>query len=310
MPARGAFADGPEDEPEDDLGVFEPDLRLGRMDVDVDVGEGQPQEEEGLRRPAPLEDARIGLAQRRHEDPVLDRTAVDEEVLDRLVGAPGQRQRGQALDPGLALLRGDVHEAVDHLLAEDLEDPLPERRDRRAGERLAGPVDEREPDAGRGQRGLGHVLGHGPELGLARAEELPPRRQVEEEVADLDARAPGEGDVRDGDEPLPFPLDHRPAVARAVEGPQGQPGDRGDAGQRFAPEAEGRDPLQVLLPGDLARRVPAEAERGVLAVHARAVVLDLDQALAAVDKLDPDLGRPGVERVLDELLDDRDRPSR
>jgi hypothetical protein len=48
-----------------------------------------------------------------------------------------------------------------------------------------------------------------------------------------------------------------------------------------------------------------EWRRGVLAVHARAVILNLDHALAAVDELDADLRGPGVERVLDELLDDR-----
>ena len=52
----------------------------------------------------------------------------------------------------------------------------------------------------------------------------------------------------------------------------------------------------------------AEAEGGVLGGHALAVVPDGDEPLPAVEELDADLGRPGVEGVLDELLDDGDRP--
>jgi hypothetical protein len=82
--------DGPQDQPEDELGVPEPDLGLRRVDVDVDVGERERQEQEGLGRPAPFQDARVSLVEGRLQDAVLDRPAVDDNVADLLHGLPQQ----------------------------------------------------------------------------------------------------------------------------------------------------------------------------------------------------------------------------
>lgn len=154
-----------------------------------------------------------------------------------------------------------------------------------------------------GQGGLRHVLGDEPELGRVRAEELAPSGQVVKEFPDLDRRPPRQGDVGDGSELLALALDHRAAVPGAVMRPQGQFRNGGDAGQGLAAEAEGGDPLEVVLARNLARRVPPEAQGRVLAAHARAIVLDLDQPLPAFDEFDPDVGGSGVEGILDEFLD-------
>ena len=83
---------------------------------------------------------------------------------------------------------------------------------------------------------------------------------------------------------------------------------RGDARQRLAAEAERRDRAEIVGAADLARRVPLDRQPRVLRLHPLAVVLDADQLLAAELDRDGDAARAGVERVLDQLLDDRGRP--
>ena len=60
--------------------------------------------------------------------------------------------------------------------------------------------------------------------------------------------------------------------------------------------------------GDLARRVALEREAQLAGLDAAAVVGDADQRQAALADLDGDLRRAGVERVLDQLLDDGGGP--
>ena len=62
---------------------------------------------------------------------------------------------------------------------------------------------------------------------------------------------------------------------------------------------------EVVGAGDLAGRVPLEAEPRVVGRHADAVVLDAHEPLAAVLDRDRDARRLGVDGVLDQLLDDR-----
>ena len=59
---------------------------------------------------------------------------------------------------------------------------------------------------------------------------------------------------------------------------------------------------------DLAGRVPFDGQPGVVRLHPLAVVLDVNQLLAAKLDGDGDTPRAGVDRVLDQLLDHRGRP--
>ena len=65
-----------------------------------------------------------------------------------------------------------------------------------------------------------------------------------------------------------------------------------------------RDALEVIERGDLARRVARERERQFGGRDALAVVANADQPDAAVLDVDRHLTRAGIERVLDQLLDD------
>ena len=51
-----------------------------------------------------------------------------------------------------------------------------------------------------------------------------------------------------------------------------------------------------------------DGEREVVSVHAGAVVGDADQPQAAARRRDVDAARAGIDRVLDQLLDDARRP--
>ena len=84
--------------------------------------------------------------------------------------------------------------------------------------------------------------------------------------------------------------------------------DRGDAGQRLAAKAERADRRQVVGAGDLAGGVALDRQPRVLSLHPLAIVLDADRLLAAELDGDGDAAGAGVERVLDQLLDDRGRP--
>src|ERR1700737_1893503 len=82
----------------------------------------------------------------------------------------------------------------------------------------------------------------------------------------------------------------------------------GDAGQRLSPEPQRLDPDQVGNGAELGRGVSHEGQGEVLGLDAGPVV-DYQDALqpSAID-LDRNAPRPGVDAVLNQLLDDRRRP--
>jgi len=178
------------------------------------------------------------------------------------------------------------------------------RRERRRLEQRPPLVAEREPDL---RPGEGVPLDHleaAAQLGRRRLEELPPGRDVEEERPDLDRGAAGDRDRLDAEDPPPFDP-HPGAEAGLLGGGQLEAGDGGDRRERLAPEAEAADPFEVGEAGDLARGVAVEGEERVVAPHPAAVVADGDPPLATALELDLDRPRPGVESVLDELLEHR-----
>ncbi len=81
--------------------------------------------------------------------------------------------------------------------------------------------------------------------------------------------------------------------------------DRRDGGQRLAPEAERPHAQQVVQIAQFARRVALEGEGDLVRADAAAVVRDANALQPAAAHLDDDLPRPGIERVLDQFLDDR-----
>jgi hypothetical protein len=169
-------------------------------------------------------------------------------------------------------------------------------------------VGEPKTDLRPGQSEAGQQLADVPDLGGRGAQELAARRGIGEQIGHLDARPGGRaglGDFDDlavahddasGGEIVAPPRHHR----RLADGP--------DAGQRLAAKAEGADAQQIVDFRQLAGGVPRESAHRVVAHHPLAVVDDGDEGAAGLLELDDDARRAGVERVLDQLLDDRRRP--
>ncbi len=145
------------------------------------------------------------------------------------------------------------------------------------------------------------------QLGLTGLEELASGRDVEEQRGDVDGRAAGAGGRLDRQDPATFEEHPGPLPRRRRRG-ELDLGDRGDRRQRLAAESQGGDLFEVGHRRDLARRVAVEGEESVVAVHAGAVVGDADALPPTPLEVDLEPRRPGVEGVLDQLLDHRRRP--
>ena len=91
-----------------------------------------------------------------------------------------------------------------------------------------------------------------------------------------------------------------PARAR----PQHEVRHRRDRRQRLAAEPERQDRGEIVGAPDLARRVPLDRQPRILRLHPFAVVFDAHLLLAAELDVDREPPRAGVDRVLDQLLDD------
>jgi len=74
--------------------------------------------------------------------------------------------------------------------------------------------------------------------------------------------------------------------------------------QRLATKAEASYADEVVRGANLRRRVSFERHDGILARHTAAVVADSNTLTTAVFDREIDRGRAGVERVLDQFLDD------
>jgi hypothetical protein len=83
-----------------------------------------------------------------------------------------------------------------------------------------------------------------------------------------------------------------------------EPGHRADGGQGLAAEAERRDGAEIAR-SELRGGVPLDGEVEVLPIHPDAVVDDADQAASARLHRDGDRAGSGIERILDQFLDDR-----
>ena len=87
-----------------------------------------------------------------------------------------------------------------------------------------------------------------------------------------------------------------------------QPRHRTDRWQRLAAKSKRCNRLEILERGDLAGGVALHGERQLVGLDADAIVAHPHQAEAALLDVDLDAPRAGIERVLDQLLDDGGRP--
>ena len=167
---------------------------------------------------------------------------------------------------------------------------------------------EGETDAGRGQRQPAHGrrdlrrLAADAGAGEGRAA----RGEIGEEPAHGDRRA-GRPRRRLVPQHASAAQGQPPASSRAGRRDEIELGDTGDAGERLTTEAEGAHRVEALgriLAGGVA--LAGEPELG--GADAAAIVADPDEIETTAADVDANGGRPGVERVLDQLLDHRSWP--
>ncbi len=165
-------------------------------------------------------------------------------------------------------------------------------------------VDQLESELGvrerRRQTDVGDLQG----LRLSRAQELPPSGDVVEELLDVEGRPSGAARVLHARLATAVDADLRALDGVPRAGEDAKLRDGCDRRERFAAEPHGLHAKQVLERADLARRVPPHRQDGVLPIHPDPIVLDEDPLLAALSDLDADGGSLGVQRVLEQLLDD------
>src|ERR1019366_6948182 len=160
-----------------------------------------------------------------------------------------------------------------------------------------------EADLGMGEGQIGDGAHRGRRLAALAAEEGGAGRRVVEGVAALDRRARGtsRGPIL---QDLAGPGMQQPGAVLSG-GAAGDPevADGGDAGQRLPPEAEAPDPGEVVDGPELGGGMAGDRQTELVTGDAGAVVGHHDAYQTASLQVDVDARRPGVERVLAELLD-------
>ena len=179
------------------VGVAEPELGLGRMDVHVNLL-GRDAEEQGHHGIASLrQEIAIGGAHRAGEQLVAHRAPVHREVELGAIRPVQRGEPGEALDRDLAAQGAHRQRVVHEILAQDAAEPRQPMVDQpgRAGlepERGALAIGEAEGDLGLGQSEPLHHVGDRRALGPLGFHEFEPRRGRVEQIAHLDPRAGAE----------------------------------------------------------------------------------------------------------------------
>src|SRR6266511_3872319 len=77
----------------------------------------------------------------------------------------------------------------------------------------------------------------------------------------------------------------------------------GDTGQCLTAKPQRRQRLQVVNVPDLTGREALQRQRGLLGMHAAAVIRHLDETPSPVDQLDVNTRTASIEGIVDEFLD-------
>jgi hypothetical protein len=164
---------------------------------------------------------------------------------------------------------------------------------------------EHEGHLGKGQGGEGEIMLDVSPFGFLAAQEFPAGRQIEEQIAHLDAGSRGRAGGLDFEQFTSVDDDLRRLRSGGLRFArcQGETADAGDAGQGFTTETHGGNRGQVIGGLNFTGGVAFEAEQGIVAAHAQAVVGDPDQAAAPGLDFGGDGGSLGIERILDQFLD-------
>ncbi len=298
------------------VGLPEPHLGLRRVDVDVEIL-GIHLEEHHRDRVAPHGEQRvIRLDDRVRDGAVLEPAAVDEQADVSPVGAVQGGCAHIAAHRGAApVMQGRSRSVVriaisaqgDHLAGElqavDLDQHVEQlARSGRLEEQLAVGY-QGEAALGIRQRVAGHDLLDVRGLGRRLLEELQPRGHVGKQVLHGHCGAPRRAHKRVLHLVAFGHPDECGRVAPLTSREQCHLRHRGDACEGLPAEPKGGQVPQILRGAELGGRVAQESHAHLVRRDAAAVILDPDQAPPSLPHLHPDIGRAGIQAVLDQFLD-------
>ena len=178
-------------------GIAKANLRLGGMNVDVDVGRRDVEKQRKKRRAPARDEIAVSGANGADQELVLHRTAVDEQELLRAIGPVKRREASETEDAhrGRRTIAGarDFKRVVHELAAHDGADPFePSGRRtvalREDGRFLLARL-QREADVGMRHRQPPDDIGDGHGLGALGLQKLETRRRRGKEIAYLDDRS-------------------------------------------------------------------------------------------------------------------------
>ena len=288
--------------------VEEFDLGFGRVDVHIHTGQGHGEVQHTGGKAPDHELIAVGLLQRGGEGLGVNQPLVH---IEKLVGAGAPRCGGsgdKAGEPQRLPLALDRHHLQSRLTPQHRIDGGQQRAVAGGVELALSVLDQPEGDFRVGEGLLLHGACRSGALDGIALHKLHPGRGIEEEVAHHNRRADRTARLLAGQE---LPALEGQMAARQGVGGAGQKVDPADGcrrRQRLAPEAEGTDGLQVLSGAKLGGGVAEEGRLRVLPAHAAAVVADAQEGHAAVLQLHRNRLRPGVDGILDQLLDHGGRP--
>ena len=293
-------------------GRTEAHLRLGRMDVDVDLLGRELQEQGGHRLAVARQQIAVSGAQRTLEQAVLHRPAVDEQMLEacRVVAGIGQADQTRRRTPSRSTSSAGASSANAWPMSwpQARASPLDQIGPRRLEREHAPALDvQAEGDARIGHGQALERLARRLMLGAVRLQELEAGRGGEEQVAHLDPGAEGARRRRRRRRDTGLDVERKGVLLAARPADDAQPADAGERGQRLAAKAEQGDPDQLVVV-ELGGGVALHRERELVRRDAAAIVGDRDQRPPAAAQLDRDPRRTGIDRVLDQLLDRGRRP--
>ena len=279
-------------------------LDLGRVDVDIDQGSGDLNEEHIAGLAVAVQHVFIRAADAVGNQFVAHEAAVDVDVLHIGPAARSFRQTGAAVEAQRPGFSEDGAAFGHELGTQHIAQALFGRRGAPLLDQLA-LMPDGEADIRPHQRMAAHGFQAMRQFGGVGLQELAAGGRAEEELAHLDAGAARAGRCAQ----LAAAGIQTPGMRRTLD-PAGHAhlGHRCNRGQRLAAKAHGHDRFQLMQRADLAGRMAFQGQRQFVQRYAAAIVLDHDAAHATGHQLDLHLGRPGVQRVVHQFAHDGRRP--
>ena len=277
------------------------------MDVDVDEVGRDLEAEESDRLPTGKEHTPIALLDRMEDRPVTERPPRYEQVLEPGAGHVVLGTTDQPVDRDPVVGGLDLDEALRQRRPEQVADPRPPPVGCRKIVDAPSVVIERHRHGRMGQGGAHESLRGMRPLRRWRTEKSAPGGDLREQLMDLDRRADRTSLRHHLPHHAAIDLEAGAVLPRRRAGTDHDPRHLGDRGEGLTAEAERPDPLEILGDPELARRMRRHRQGEILGVDPRPIVDHAHEPHAPLLERDGNPRRPGIERVLKELLDDARR---